>query len=302
MNTKKANEKTGPRQLVVKSNDLINASYRLNLNEQRLILLAISKVRRDQPITESMVFTITPAEFSKVTGVHPKTAYRELADTTTSLYERRLLLPGTTKRTRWVQTVDYEENQVIIRFAYDVSPHLTELKVLFTQYDLKDVRDFNSVYSFRIYELVCHAVGVNKKSIYFSVDEIRDMFMLGESYKKVTDLAKYVIADPIKEINEKSSKYKLSFDKDKRERRVVGFRIKIEKTSKVKANKKPEKVADDLDGKAGKKDRPLTRAEEMTMDAEKYQRVKEQKEELKKMRMMVKQREDELKRLSELDD
>jgi hypothetical protein len=36
-------------QLIVKSNHIIEASYRLSLAEQRVILSAISQVRRDQP-------------------------------------------------------------------------------------------------------------------------------------------------------------------------------------------------------------------------------------------------------------
>ena len=51
-------------ELVVKSNHLIEASYQLTLNEQRVILLAITKIHRQKPLCAEDIFSISAADFS----------------------------------------------------------------------------------------------------------------------------------------------------------------------------------------------------------------------------------------------
>jgi plasmid replication initiation protein len=76
--------------LVVKSNALIEASYRLSLNEQRLILACISQVRRDEPVTDKIMYSISASEFAKTCEIDPKTAYRELQSTALTLKRREV--------------------------------------------------------------------------------------------------------------------------------------------------------------------------------------------------------------------
>ena len=73
-------------QLVVKSNRLIEASYRLSLNEQRIILFAISRVRRDRELHLEDVFDVHASDLVSFFGVDPKTAYAELIDVSKTLF------------------------------------------------------------------------------------------------------------------------------------------------------------------------------------------------------------------------
>ena len=58
------------RQLVVKSNHIIEASYRLSVAEQRVILSAIAQVRRDQPkVTDAVLYSVTAAELAETKRV-----------------------------------------------------------------------------------------------------------------------------------------------------------------------------------------------------------------------------------------
>ena len=50
--------------IVVKSNHLIEASYYLTLNEQRVILMAITQIHRKNGFSSDDVFTIYASEFS----------------------------------------------------------------------------------------------------------------------------------------------------------------------------------------------------------------------------------------------
>jgi len=53
--------------LVTKANDLISASYRLTLQEQRLLLAAIAQVDPRKPMPSKI--TVTAANFADIYGV-----------------------------------------------------------------------------------------------------------------------------------------------------------------------------------------------------------------------------------------
>ena len=77
---------------IVKSNHIIEASYRLSVAEQRVILSAISQVRRDQPVTDTVLYSVTAAEIAQLCGTDPKTAYRDLQAAAERLQTRRVSL------------------------------------------------------------------------------------------------------------------------------------------------------------------------------------------------------------------
>ena len=67
--------------LVVKDNALINASYNLDLVEQRLILLAITEARATEKNAGlDKVLTVHAESYTEQFGVHRNTAYQALRD------------------------------------------------------------------------------------------------------------------------------------------------------------------------------------------------------------------------------
>lgn len=53
---------------VYKSNALIEASYRLSVYEQRIILGCIAQVRRDEPLTDQRLYTVSAQQIAKDAG------------------------------------------------------------------------------------------------------------------------------------------------------------------------------------------------------------------------------------------
>ena len=151
---------------IVKSNHIIEASYRLSVAEQRVILSAISQVRRDKPVTDEVLYSVTAAEIAQLCGTDPNTAYRDLQNAAERLQTRRVSLilepDGVTIRSKrrrvtcWVQTVDYidQEGRIEMRFGKDILPYLTGLQREFTRYALSDVAKMTSAYGIRLYELL----------------------------------------------------------------------------------------------------------------------------------------------------
>ena len=76
-------------ELVVKDNALIQASYTLDLAEQRLILLAIIEARNSgQGITHDSLLRIHASSYAEQFGVNDKTAYTVVKDASKGLFDR----------------------------------------------------------------------------------------------------------------------------------------------------------------------------------------------------------------------
>lgn len=261
--------------VIVKSNDLISASYQLSLNEQRLILLAISQVRRDQvvDVTQNQLFRVTAQEFSEFTGIHPKTAYRELTAAVKQLYERSLKVMGEESYCRWIQRRTEREKgsgHVEIRFSYDVAKHLSELSERFTKYNIKDAIQLRSVYAIRIYETIVSLKGY-KNNFYLSIETIREMFDLKDKYKLTADLKRNVIQEPINEINNSErlkGRLNVTWTEKRAGRKILGFTISFEFNENPDKNKEKKKLDNpDKKAKTDAPSGPSKRALEMMEEA-----------------------------------
>ena len=142
--------------LVTKANDLISASYRLTLQEQRLLLAAIAQVDPRKPMPSKI--TVTAASFSEIYGIPIRFAYTNLKEAADSLYERDIQTFDGKNRTRirWVYKATYAEGEgrVTLNFTVDVIPYLSMLNSKLTSYDLRRVANLNSMHSFRLFELM----------------------------------------------------------------------------------------------------------------------------------------------------
>jgi plasmid replication initiation protein len=199
--------------LVVKSNALIEASYRLSLNEQRLILSCISQIRRDEPVTDKIMYSISASEFATACNLDPKVAYQQLQSAALTLKRREVRITqepngqGRRKKTliaNWVQTIEYTEGEGVVklRFNHDMLPYLTELSRCFTSYKLKNVVCMSSSYGVRIYELLTQWKALGEKE--FSIENLKQLLQVEKQYLQMCDFKKRVLDPAIKDINKNS--------------------------------------------------------------------------------------------------
>ncbi|GAB3478566.1 replication initiation protein [Azotobacter salinestris] len=198
---------------VVKSNHIISASYRLSTTEQRIILSCIAQVRRDEPVTDEVLYSVTATDIADLCGTDQRTIYRDLAAAAERLFERRVTImlepdgssrPTRKRLTRWVQTVDYIEGEgrVELRFGKDILPFLTGLTEQFTRYQLSAVAKMTSAHAIRLFELLAQYGNAGRREI--CIDQLRDWFQLGDSYPVLKDLKRRVIDPAVEQINEHS--------------------------------------------------------------------------------------------------
>jgi len=199
--------------LIYKSNALIEASYRLSVVEQRIMLACISQVRRDEPISDDVLYTVTAQQIAEMSGTSSKQAYRELQEAALRLKRREVRLtqePNGQGRKRkvmvtgWVQTIFYVESEgrIELRFTKDMLPYLAELTQQFTKYALADVAKMTSAYAIRLYELLIQWDGIGKREV--SVEQLREFLQLEDRHPLMGDLRRWVIEPAIEQINEHS--------------------------------------------------------------------------------------------------
>lgn len=198
---------------VYKSNALVEASYRLTPGEQRIMLACIAQVRRDQPITDEIMYSVSAADISAMTGNSSGTVYDELAKAALRLKRREVWLTehpnGDGSReetliTGWVQSIRYRkaEGRVELRFTKDMLPYLTQLSAQFTRYALEDVAKMTSAHGIRLYELLAQWRGAGEREV--SVQWLRESFQLEGKYPAIKDLKRWVIEPAVAQCNEHS--------------------------------------------------------------------------------------------------
>lgn len=198
---------------VYKSNALIEAQYRLSVAEQRIMYACISQVRRDQPITDDVLYSISASELAEMSGTSTKQAYRELEKAALRLKRRDVRLiqePNGQGRKRkvmitgWVQTIIYieEEGRVELRLTKDMLPYLTNLTEQFTNFALKDVARMTSSHGQRLYELLIQWRSLGRREV--SIDWLRNAFLLEGKYPALKDFKRRVLEPAVEQINEHS--------------------------------------------------------------------------------------------------
>ena len=217
---------------VVKSNQVIEASYQLSAVEQRIVLGAISRIPKNQPITDDELYPVSVDELKQL-GVHEKTAYRDLKEGINRLYERSINLSIDDKsiKMRWVQEIQFLDSQSVIgiRFSKPILPFISNLSREFTKYALSDIAGINSGYGIRIYELLVQYRQIGKREI--SVESLRTMLELGKKYPLFADFKKRVIDTAIDQINEYSP-LKVTYEQKKTGRKVTHIIFSFKEKSK----------------------------------------------------------------------
>lgn len=234
---------------IYKSNALIEAQYRLSVAEQRIMLACISQVRRDQPITDNKLYSVSATEIAAMSGTSPKQAYRELEKAALRLKRREVRLiaepngQGSKRKvmlTGWVQTIIYieEEGRVELRFTKDMLPYLTQLSTQFTKYALADVAQMTSAHAIRLYELLCQWRSEGKKE--WPIEWLREAFQLGDKYPAIKDFKRRVIEPAVGQINELSPMW-VKWDQRKTGRKVTHLAFTFGEKALEKPNKTQKK-------------------------------------------------------------
>ena len=220
--------------LVVKRNDLIQKSrHQLDLQEQKIILYTISKIKpRDTDFSEQ-VFSV--AEFCRLCGLDKDNGgnYAYIKKTLGRLRDRSIwvTLDDDSETTlSWINKVTIGKRSGLVKLELDkdMKPYLLELKENFTQFELIYTLAMRSQYSVRLYELLKSYQ--YKKHVIFELDELKRL-LFAESYDRGNNFKQRVLDVATNEINKLTDVW-VTYEliKDRKKFNEVEFRIAPKET------------------------------------------------------------------------
>jgi hypothetical protein len=238
---------TDNKQLIIrKSNELIEARYKLTLAEQRLVLLVASEISPDD--MDFKQYKISVADFAKMFELEScNSLYEKVQNAANSLVGKTLQLSTDDticEMTTWLSYVKYVKGSGLIHLEFhrSLKPYLLQLKSHYTQYDMNQVIDFTSQYSIRFYELLKMDAFKAKDGRFvkaFEMEHLRLILGLEEKdYPFFKDFRKRVIDTAIKEINEKADIFIENVSYGKTVRKITRATFSVVVRSKEETLKK----------------------------------------------------------------
>jgi plasmid replication initiation protein len=220
---------------VYKNKKLNNANFgTYNLNDYQGFLLLVSKLgktnadgtyKQDEVLERTI--TITAKEFSEVYGVEVDGAYTTLKRIAKKLTETSITLEKPELFETWHIALcaeakyNHKEGSMTAEFTPNIMPYLKQVKQKFVLYNLKEVANFGSLYSTRLYELLQEFKDTGW--LVKSVKQLREVFAVGKKYSAYKDFKLKTFAHAVNEINVQYPTMKLRFEEIKEGRKVVSI-------------------------------------------------------------------------------
>jgi len=230
---------------VYKNKKLNNANFGdFNLNDYQVLLSLISKLGKVdehgkylQPEKLQREHTLTALEFSKLFNTDLDNAYKILKRAAARLWETSLRIDNIGNlfedevakiEVRVVEKkVTYKDGSIGIVFSESIMPYLAQVKQKFVMYNLKEISNFSSLYTTRLYELIqeWQSTGYIRKS----VEQLRELFAVGNKYQLYAHFKDKTFQHAINEINVKTG-YNVTFSEIKTGRKVTSIEFSFVKT------------------------------------------------------------------------
>ena len=226
--------------LVVKSNDLIEASYRLGLIEAKIILKLASLIKRDDKVFVD--YHVSARALMKEINLGER-HYEELQKATLGLVEKTATLKesdGDLQISFLASAKHYKRGpkKGMIRFRFDpaLKPYLLQLKEKFTAFRLENTLNLRSIYAIRLYELLKQYETIGKRQI--TIEKFREILELKKTeYSLYSNFKNRIILPAQRELKKKTD-ISFEFEEIKQGRSVAEILFHIY------PNKEQEKPVD----------------------------------------------------------
>jgi len=225
------------KQSVTKHNELIQAGYRLTLNEMRIVLYGISLIN---PLSKEfpLEYQIDIKKFIGLFGLESnKDIYSQIKETVMGKFWEREFTVDINKdgkqRFRWLTSVQYRDKEGFLKIFInpELKDLLHQLRGRFTSYHLDKISSFQSGYAVRIYEIsIMNLNQSNKNNCSFCIEiaYLKEQLDIAEKYKKITDFNKRILGPAKKDIN-KHSDIRLSYKLIKKGRAYREIKFLVER-------------------------------------------------------------------------
>lgn len=224
--------------IIRKSNQLIEAKYKLSLHESKILAYLISQVQiNDSDFKEHNMSAQLLSETCNIpkSKVYPKVA--EIAEKLQSKVIKIHTDDGGWDNVNLFYRSSWRPKKGTFIFILhpDLRPMLLDLKSNYTQYSLLYALRFRSSYSIRIYEFCLKRLRESKKnSIKFemSLDLFKDLLEISAKYSQYSSLRQRVLNAAVPEINSITDvKVKVIAEKTNKSRAINNLVFEVEKSA-----------------------------------------------------------------------
>lgn len=248
--------------LVVQSNRLIEAKYRLSVEEQKIIKILISQIRREDAEFKDYEFRVK--DLAEMLGMGHRDPYGVLRVITKRLLTRALEFhnpeTNTILQASWLAGALYKkgEGTVCLSFHPYLKPLLLQLQSYFTKYELSQVMQFKGQYTIRFFELRKSFLGRNIKEVFFSLSDLWEMLGLKKDEYKVFKNFKNRVLEPARiELLEKTEKsFTWEAVKQGRGGKVIGVRFTFDSETTTETTETKEEQKNLIEVKENEKTEP----------------------------------------------
>ena len=218
--------------MVVQANSLIQqTSWKLNETSLKLLKVAISCIDTSNPSNTVVLGKGDVVEFlneNKSNYVHLKREFDKL------ITGVKLIDDNETQLTvALVRQVLWEKNKGIIQITFDdlLMPFLVNLKENFLQYEVKNLKCFDSKYGLILYEYLLSKKRCNPNINLFKlpIDNLRELTGTTKKYKRLIDFEDNVLKTALADINNNDLEITFTYEKIKigRTIREIEFEVKM---------------------------------------------------------------------------
>ena len=226
---------------VYKNKKLNNANFgNFTHNDYQVFLHLVSKIggvdefgKYLQPDKLEREHILTAIEFSKLFNTDVSNCYRFLHKACKKLKKTSIILEKPELSEVWeiniCSTAKYNTKQgtITIQFTDSIMPYLAQVRERFVLYNLKEIANFGSLYTTRLYELIQEFKETGW--LLKSVSQLREVFAVGNNLKLYADFKRKTFAHACQEINDNYD-IGLRFEEQKEGRKVVAVKFFFKQT------------------------------------------------------------------------
>jgi plasmid replication initiation protein len=209
-------------------------------NDYQIFLHLVSKIggvdecgKYLQPEHLQREHILTAKEFSEVFNANVDNSYKVLRKAVDKLMKTDIKIEKPEDkgviRINVCSKAEYNKNEgrISIKFTDDIMPYLAQVRKKFVLYNLKEIANFSSLYTTRLYELIQEFQETGW--VLKSVDQLRQIFAVVDKLSLYADLKKKTFNHACQEINNNYD-MNLRFEEIKEGRKVVAVKFFFKKT------------------------------------------------------------------------
>ena len=235
------------RSVAVQHNSLVEARYKLTLNEQKLMLFACSKIDRSKKDFELVRIPVN--EIAQVLSLtRSKALYARIDKVFKGLLTKDIYIftkaKNNTKRllhTTWMSSCEYSvDGWIEYEFSKKLKQLLLNLKKHYTTAFLDDIIKFKSEHTIRLYLIARRYKNLEYPFVLFDYKEFKKMLGLEGKYKSFKDFKKYVLDRAKKELSENRVGLNFIYEEERFRKSVVRLKLFFYNPKKTKSPKMPK--------------------------------------------------------------